>query len=514
MTNQSHDRIRQLYHELNQHHTANRESLMQSLSTSDAGLTSSEMTLQPRQFSRRWLLGSGIAATVLAAGLFLWRPQDAFAEVQKALRSQTWIHLVVTRLDGSQCESWESPSAQISASKWPEQIRLVDKAISIEYVYDLAQKKLTRLELDERRQPDTIQMFIDLLLGNSDSTTWIKVAQRRQRTVTENGQNWDEVTLISEPVGGQAITWICKIDPETHLPTSYRTQVPTGHNFEMSWIEGKVDYPSNGPRTIAELGVPTDAQLDDLVPKDSLKHIRCTMKLARQKLGAYHLKLVYNDSAQLCRESWKDGWKWRQDREAPEICDGKQYWSKMNGWQLMQEFSSTPQQEFCQLNGDYLSYIENMAYPSFSASLEFELKVRANQTDGPEGCILVEKVASANADPMLMGQFVPRREQFWLDTNRDYALVKRVWTDVPASEAECRAKRIPKHTELHFSEFKQSPNGVWYPTAINSMGSMVLKETDPGLAKPDAVYFTVAVEFAESYPQKLFDIVAAKKRSP
>ena len=176
----------------------------------------------------------------------------------------TWS---LTRLDGSQVESWESPSGQVSASKWPEEIRLVDKSNSIEQVYDVAQKKLTRLELDERQLPDTMRTLIDVLLGDADRSSFLKVSQRQLVSVTENGETWDEVTIIAEPIGGQAFTWICKIDPTTHLPISYRTQVPTGRNFELGWVEGKFDYPSKGPLTIAELGVPADAELDDRIPR-------------------------------------------------------------------------------------------------------------------------------------------------------------------------------------------------------------------------------------------------------
>ena len=507
MTTQQHDRLRQFYHELNQEHSAQRELLLQSLKTNEATVASSKVALHERQVSRRWWLGSsGVAAAVLVAGLFLWRPQDALAEIQLALQAQEWIHLVVTRLDGSQVESWESPSGQISASKWAEEIRLVDRSNSIEQVYDVAQKKLTRLELDERQLPDTVRTLIDVLLGDADRSSFLKVSQREQRTVTENGETWDEVTIIAEPIGGQAFTWICKIDPTTHLPISYRTQVPTGRNFELGWVEGKFDYPSKGPLTIAELGVPADAVLDDRIPKDSLKHIVASMKQARQKLGAYHLKLYYDNGPRLCRECWKDRSRWRQDVEVPEVCDGRQLWMKTeNGWEL---------QQFQRSAG--WPFIEDMTYPQLSATMEFELKVRSDQTDGPEGCILVEKVVTPNADPMLMrwGRFTPRREQFWLDTNRDYALVKHVSTDVQASEAECRSNGISKHSEYHYSDFEQSPNGVWYPTKIKVIGTTVARETDPVLEVPDAVYWTVEVEFAEAYPRKMFDIEAAKKRSP
>lgn len=497
MTTQQHDQLRQLYLELNQDHTDQRDLLMQNLHTNEVSLASSQVEQPARHVSRRWLLGSsGIAAAVIVAGLFLWRPQDALAEIQKALRSQEWIHLVVTRLDGSQAESWESPGGQIFASKWPEEVRFLDKSNSIEQVYDVAQKKLTRLELDERQHPDTIQLLVDVLLGDANSLSWLKVAKRQQRTVTEDGKTWDEVTLTTEPIGGQSTTWICKIDPETHLPISYRTQIPATGKLALGWIKGKFDYPSKGPLTITELGVPADAELDDRVPKDSLKNIFASMKLARKKLGPYHLKLFYDNGPQLCRECWKDGFKWRQDHEVPEICDGRQLWVKMlSGWEL---------QESHQLNAGW-PYIEDMTYPQLSATMDFELKLHSDPTDGPEGCILVEKVATANANQFVVHRFAPRREQFWLDPIRDYALVKHVRTDVQASEAECRSKGISKYSEFQYSHFEQSPNGVWYPTKIESI-------VVPEALK--AILWTVEVEFAESYPSKLFDIDAAKKRFP
>ena len=506
MTTPQHDQFRQLYLELNQDHADQRELLMQCLQSNVVSLASSNVAQPARRISRRWLLGSGgMAAAVLVAGLFLWPPQDALAEIQEALRAQEWIHLVVKRLDGSQAESWESPGGQIRASKWPEEVRFLDKSNSIEQVYDVAQKKLIRMEPDESQHPDTMQTLIDVLLGDANSTNWLKVAKRQQRTVTEDGKTWDEVTLTSEPMGGQVTTWICKIDPETHLPISYRTHLPTTGNFEPGWVEGKFDYPPKGPLSITELGVPADAELDDRVPKDSLKHIFASMKRARETLGPYHLKLFYNIGPQLCRECWKDGFKWRQDHEVPEICDGKQLWVKtLSGWEL---------QESRQLNPGW-PYIEDMTYPQLTATMDFELKLHSDPTDGPEGCILVEKVATANANQFVVDRFVPRREQFWLDPDRDYALVKHVRTDVQASEAECRSRQCSKHQEFHYSHFEQSPKGVWYPTRIESIGTEVPRENDPLASVPKAILWTIEVEFAESYPSKLFDIDAAKKRLP
>lgn len=509
MTTQPRDQLGELYAELNQGHATYRELLLERLKTNATDATESEAALQARPVSRRWLLGSScIAATAMVVGLFLWPPKDALAEIQKALQSQEWIHLVVTRLDGSQVESWESPSGKISVSKWPEEIHWLDKANSIEQVYDIRKNKLTRIEFDERQHPVTLQSLIDVLLGESDRTSWLKVAQRHRRNVTENGRTWDEVTLTTEPIGGQALTWICKIDPKTHLPISYRTQVPTGQNLELGWVEGKLDYPANGPLTIADLGVPADAQLDDRIPKDSLKHIVATMHQARQRLGAYHLKLFYGDGPQLCREYWKHGSKWRQDRETPEICDGKELWIKtLSGWERRE------------VSREHIAgwpCIEDMTYPRLSANMEYELKVRSDQTEGPEGCILVEKLVVDDANPLWLslGKFTPRREQFWLDTNRDYALVKHVRTDVLATEAECRANQSSKHSEYHYSEFKRSPSGIWYPTKIKTIGTMVAPPVDPAIAVPEAFYQTIEVQFAESYPKELFDINAAKMRFP
>lgn len=105
--------------------------------------------------------------------------------------------------------------------------------------------------------------------------------------------------------------------------------------------------------------------------------------------------------------------------------------------------------------------------------------VRPNSPDGPDGCILVERVATPGADPNLVHRYTPRREQYWLDPNRSFALVKRVRTDVEASEAECNAKGISKHIETTYDDFEQSPSGVWYPTTVKTTGTIWIKQTNP-----------------------------------
>jgi hypothetical protein len=93
-------------------------------------------------------------------------------------------------------------------------------------------------------------------------------------------------------------------------------------------------------------------------------------------------------------------------------------------------------------------------------------------------------------------------------------LVKRVLTDVVASEAECHANGTTKHVETTYDDFQQSPNGVWYPTTVKTTGTIWVKQTKPMIVEPLDQHSRVTVEFTDSFPSELFDITAAKKRSP
>ncbi len=516
MTLTEDNRLRELYRELNLNHTSHREALLRQLpanATTDANF--GVLANTPSRLTRRWWLASGVtAAAVLVAGILAIQPTDAWAEVVKAVRSQKWIHLVRIDLDGNVVEEWESPSGATSASKSPSEIRLVDKATSLMLVYYPNQNKLFRLELSDQEPVDSMQLFVDLLLGNAERLRYLKVLDRQQRTVMERGQSWDEMRLTVQPIGGTPMIWTSKIDPKTHLPQTFRVEISGAVELVKNLPEGRFDYPSDGPLTLAALGVPDDAKLEDRVPKDSLKNILARMKEQRMKLGAYHLQLFFGTTSQISRESWKDGIKWRQDHESPDICNGRQSWSKHMGyWQMIKKFPNTPTEEFCQLNSQW-HYLENLTYPFLSATPEFDLTVRPDRTDGPEGCILVERVATPGANSNLVHRYTPRREQYWLDPNRNFALVKRVRTDVEASEAECHSKGIAKHSETTYDDFEQSPSGVWYPTTVKTTGTIWIKQTNPMMVEPLDQHWKVRAEFHELLSDELFDINAAKKRSP
>ncbi len=518
MTSTENDRLSKLYRELNQDHEHRREALLRQLPatvSTDTQRSGSETPPQ-RRSTRRWWLGSGVAAAaaMLVAGVFVLKPRDVWADVAKAVRLQKWIHFVQKGFDGNVSEIWESPSAEISASKSATEIRLVDKSTSLMQVFYPDQKKVVRLELKDQEQTDSMQLFIDVLLGHSERLRHLVVTDRQQRSVTENGQTWDEVRLTAQPIGGMRMIWIAKVDPRTHLPLTFRVELPDVADPPKPLPEARFDYPTEGPTTLAALGVPDDVEFEDRVPKESLKNILAEMKTQRRKMGAYHLKLFYADTPRMCREAWKDGVKWRQDHESPDICDGREFWSKHMGyWQMIKKIPAAPTEEFCRLNPQWY-YLENMTYPFLSATPEFDLVVRPERTDGPSGCILVERVAIPGANPILVHRFTPRREQYWLDPNRNFALVKRVLTDVEAPEAECHSKGITKHIEATFDDFKQASGGVWYPTTVKTTGTIWVKQVKPMIVEPLDQHWKLTVEFKDSLPNDLFDINAAKKRSP
>ncbi len=518
MTSTENDRLSELYRELNQDHEHRREVLLQRLPatlTTDTHRIGSETPPQ-RRFTRRWWLGSGVAAAaaILVAGVFVLKPRDVWADAAKAVRSQKWIHFVRQDYDGTAAEIWESPSAEISASKSATEIRLVDKTTSLMQVFYPDQKKVVRLELKDQEQTDSMQLFIDVLLGDSERLRHLEVTDRQQRSVTENGQTWDEMRLTVQPIGGMRMIWIAKVDPKTHLPLTFRVELPDVAQPPKPLPEGKFDYPAEGPSTLAALGVPEDAAFEDRVPQGSLKNILARMKEQRHKLGAYHLQLFYADTPRMSREAWKDGVKWRQDHESPDICNGRESWSKHMGyWQMIKKLPDASTEEFCRLNPQWY-YLENMTYPALAATPEFDLVVRPDRTDGPGGCILVERVATPGANPNLVHRFTPRREQYWLDPNRNFALVKRVRTDVEAPEAECHSKGITKHTETTYDDFQKSSNGVWYPTTVKTTGTIWVKQTNPMIVEPLDQNWKLTVEFKDSLPNELFDINSAKKCSP
>lgn len=513
MTVSENDRLRELYSALNQDHEHRRAALLRQLPEIAAQRTVSK-TPRQRRNTRRWWLSGGVAAVaMLIVGNFLLQQRDAWADVVKAVRSQKWIHFVRRDFDGTVSEIWESPSAEISASRSAAEIRLVDKSTSLMHVFYPEQKKVVRLELQDQEKSDSLQLFIELLLGDSERLQHLDVIERQQRSVTENDHTWDEMRLVVQPTGGMRMIWIARIDPGTHLPLTFRVELPDADEAQKPLPEGKFDYPTKGPATLVALGVPEDADFEDRVPKDSLKNILAVMKTQRRNLGAYQIRVIDGTNGKTAFEAWKDGLKWRQDYSQPEVSDGLEAWSKHTGhWQMTRKIADGPVEEFCRLNSRWY-YLENMTYPLLAATPEFDLVVRPDRTDGPSGCILVERLAKPGANPQLVHRYTPRREQYWLDPNRNFALVMRVLTDVAAPEAECHSKGITKHVESTFEDFQQSSGGVWYPTTVKTTGTVWVKQVNPMVAEPRDQHWKLTVEYKDSLPNEVFDINAAKKRS-
>ncbi len=514
MTSTENDRLSELYRALNNDHATRREALLQQLPLpvlSDTDRSGSEVKLSRRTARRWWLASSAAVVAMLAVGIVVLKPRDVWADVVKAFRSQKWIHIVRKDAQGSiGGEFWESPTAEISASKSAAEIRLADTGSSLLQVYYPAQKKIVRLELNDQEQRESLRLFMQVLLGESEQLRYLQVVDRQHRSITEQGRTWDEIRLTVEPIGGTPMTWIVTIDPNTHLPRTFRMEIPGA----PQQLTDEFDYPAEGPSTLAALGVPDDAELEDRVPKESLKNILAEMRTQRRKLGAYYLRVVEASNGRMTYEAWKDGLKWRQDHQAPDVCDGREAWSKhMGPWKLVRTIPGEARaDDFCRLNPSWY-YLENLAYPFLSATPDFDLTVRTEQKDGPSGCILVERTATREASPIFVHRFTPRREQYWLDPNRGFVLVKRVLTDVEAPEAECHSKGITKHIETTYEDFKQSPRGVWYPATATTTGTIWIKQANPMLVEPLDQHWKLSVEFKDSLSNDLFDINAAKKRS-
>ncbi len=145
---------------------------------------------------------------------------------------------------------------------------------------------------------------------------------------------------------------------------------------------------------------------------------------------------------------------------------------------------------------------------------EFTRWLEPDRTDVPEGCVLVERVAVAGADPKIVHRFTPRLEQYWLDPRRNFAVVKRILTGVEAPESECHAKGIAKHVETTFEDFLPSPDGVWYPTTVRTTGTVWIKQINPSIVQPFDQHWLLTVDFRDSFPGETFHINAAQERSP
>jgi len=260
---------------------------------------------------RAWFAGAGAAAVVLIALLFCLQPSSiAWSQVAEAVRAMPWIHMKVVAGRGQSAETWISFSRNVAAMRAVPMVSYDDLRSGIRYQYDLPQKKLYRLSVNDGAAEEiasVVGLFQAIFRGDAIREGDLfrhRIVKQRQRTVTEQGRRWILYELELEPQGGgpkppieiPPISMVVRVNPEKMLPDSWTI---TQGKFEVTLPDSKTvtreavkvemafDYPAEGPADIYALGAPRDAPVEDRMPPPDLDRIIKIVQQNRRDFGDY-----------------------------------------------------------------------------------------------------------------------------------------------------------------------------------------------------------------------------------
>src|SRR5206468_425429 len=112
------------------------------------------------------------------------------------VQAKPWIHMISVAGEGQSWESWISFSRNIAAMRAGQMVGYDDFRSGVRYQYDLPQKKLYRLSVNNGAAEELKSaegLFQAIFRGDAireGDLFRLRIVKQRQRTVTEQGRRW------------------------------------------------------------------------------------------------------------------------------------------------------------------------------------------------------------------------------------------------------------------------------------------------------------------------------------
>ncbi len=150
---------------------------------------------------------------------------------------------------------------------------------------------------------------------------------------------------------------------------------------------------------------------------------------------------------------------------------------------------------------DLLAYPPRLDPEQLASTAQWTTHFDPQGENGPAGSVRV-KLQRAHADDQL-DRRAYHREEFWLQPEYGYAVVKHVTSDSPAVDEDPQWKN--KGIIREYDDFRQTPSGVWYPTVSRRKKASSTENNDqPGGAESHDEVICFYLDFAAPLPDELF----------
>lgn len=292
-----------------------------------------------RRIVRRMLVGAGIAAAVLLAGV-LWKhqPSVAWADVVEAVAAKPWVHVATTDANGQITgEAWVSPTHEITAFRSTRYVRYDDHRLRIYHGYDPQEGVLYRVpDVGLADKPYFIQISqtLQALFDGSETEKKslakmvslafcrdvpVKLVAKNRRVPKDNpGLVEYELTAQGLDTASGPIETVIRLDAKTGVPHSWTIR----GKFNGIELQRRLtfDYPEQGPADVYALGVPTSAKLVDRVPRGDVARLIDAMRAERSRFDDYFAVVVATTDGgpgdwwgYKPDVIWRKGNKWRRE---------------------------------------------------------------------------------------------------------------------------------------------------------------------------------------------------------
>ncbi len=492
-----------------------------------------------------------IAIVAVMATLWLFRPNESWAQVAETLRAVPWCVARYTTPEGVIHEDWTSTSRNISAHRHGDVIWFFDHGLGITYTYNSNERILTR-RLDSQGNDTKAErafeeVFQQILRGDAtlrfDSVD-CRIVQQKKGSVTRNGRDWTtydlEIRTINAevPDNNTTVRATFVVDPNTHLPHFLQLSQAS---MTPPLIEMELGFPESGPVDIFDLGVPQDAMLVDLVPSDDIRQVISQIKTSAQRFEdhvalnvlsdagmpwyvgtpytvwrrgtSYRMAYGLVDSASALpdvpptnadeRQWWMN--RWTELFHAPhEICDGSTYWSneaRPAGWNdqpnkpnpITWDRTKWPQPQWNSRQersaGSTRTAPLHIAYPQNLVNLSNDSTPILILSPTDDAANIVKVILRTGVASSPSGE-----ERFWIDTHRSHMVVRHDSVTFDLSH-------VPPGELISFSEIVEkadrSPQGIWYPTLIRHIFPMEKNGEKTTVETITRHYLDFAVNFTD-----------------
>ncbi len=446
------------------------------------------------------LIGAMTAAAIMLIFLLLSDPaQSLAADVAESLKKCEWVH-VLQSIKGNEekVETWYSFRDDISIQSNAESIEF-RRHNQAEYErYEKSERTLYRLSEGETpRRFNPLAGLVDALpllvndKPDDDAIEDLRLLKQLGRTVKVGAHHVIRRQGLSDlvvnlDVDGRAAKVVISVDDATKLPQTCRI---TSDEDKELFLSFRFNYPPKGPEDIYALGVPSDAQVVDRVPRESEKSLFASVKKGSSHFDDYRaLAITYDPNDELwwvnARKEliYRKGNKWRRNHlwiqfhpdpqkttpdEAIRIIrdSGPKVGADVSHWWAAR-LKNSPEPEgklteifvgFDQAIARYSVLPEFHARPPMGqAGLTFAVRVEPDSSDGPDGTIMIEyssiRIAQDKPKP---GQR-PAKLQFWIAPHKGHLVTRMQTLDDDGN--------VISRTDVE--SMAQTPNDLWYPTRI------------------------------------------------